>query len=282
MRSPLIRGLFFLWFKTERVKLAELQQTLNPNWIYQKKFDGELATYQKILTTKGLTHLKHPENPGNSLLVVWTGSRGRPMMPMAPFCQATWGELTDLLLLRSKVRGSFAQGVAGLGANFEETISGLAAFIERNGYQEIRILGTSLGTVPALLSIPHIKPKHVLLAGPVEGKSRYPDEFQNLAKHVAAGSETLVSILVGGKAAADLRVANELVESVGASKHLVSGAGHNPLWDLVLQRKLQKYFKDSLFSDHASEQSFRVVASPANSQRQSSIERWIRNLLLRL
>ncbi len=199
----------------------------------------------------GFTHLKHSERVGNSVLIVWTGRAGRPMMPLATFVGSVALYKTDVVILRApKSAESYLGGVGSLGNSLKDTIAQLGGLIADWNYSDIFVLGASMGTPPALICSAYLKPARVLLAGPIDPNSQYASDLEDFVQsREKLAEQAHISIAVGDFATADQAAATFISNLTGAKIIKIPAAGHNPLWPLVESGQFGDWMGRNLFND---------------------------------
>ena len=139
-------------------------------------------------------------------------------------------------------------GIHGWGDNVREVYDSLDAFVKLEGYRRTYIIGTSLGTAPALLGCQSPSVTQILLVGPIDPRREYNSDFENIVnsnhKH---GSIDNATSITGSLSDADNFVASFLEKTLGISRIVIEGAGHNPLWPLVVRNKISAWFDTNLF-----------------------------------
>ena len=206
------------------------------------------ATFRRVVNTHGISHFVHPKNNNKSLLVIWTGAARRPMMPLHTFLQAVWERNVDVLVLRAKPNQGYVAGVAGLGGSLEKAIDGLCEFRDKRQYSQVYVVGTSMGTPPALLSSGKLKAENCLLAGPVDPRVWFSNEFRNYMGDLGdQRSSHMVTTVVGELATTDAAAADYLSSLLGTTKIVIPRAAHNPLWPIARRGELADWLKQYLF-----------------------------------
>ncbi len=84
------------------------------------------------------------------LLVIFTGSVGRVMMPIPQFLDALPPVPIDVLLLRNDSERHYRSGVVGFGSSLWRTALAVKSRFVSKGYRRVIVLGTSSGGLPAL------------------------------------------------------------------------------------------------------------------------------------
>jgi hypothetical protein len=204
------------------------------------------SNYRRTLNTNGVSLFCNPGNLKNRLLIVWTGAARRPMMPLMTFLSAVWHLGVDVLVIRAYQGKSYVDGIPGHGNSLNEGLTSIEILVRNLNYQQHYVLGTSMGTIPALLFSYQIKSKSVVLAGPTD-PTLYESEYEKLKlsseNHLYPAT---VALIVGSKAEQDLEIAGLLTKDFQAEAHFVPDAGHNSLWPLILNGQFSEYLRKSL------------------------------------
>jgi hypothetical protein len=208
---------------------------------------SEQRRYLSTINLKSHTLLRCNSSPTDELLVIWTSSRGRPQMPLATFLQTISHRPCDVLVFRPN-NESYREGIHGWGDNVREVYDSLNAFVKLEGYRRTYIIGTSLGTAPALLGCQSPSVTQILLVGPIDPRREYNSDFEDIvnSNHKHGSIENVTSI-TGSLSDADNFVASFLEKTLGISRIVIEGAGHNPLWPLVVRNKISAWFDTNLF-----------------------------------
>ncbi len=206
---------------------------------------GKLVRKQ---TTRTFSYFVHSENSTRSLLILWTGSGRRPMMPMSIFLEGVRPLQVDVLVIRPDQKTRSYTRVKGFGENLSDAILGISGFITKNKYQNVYCQGQSLGTLPALLctALPAID--RTLIAGPVDPQSidaQVLGEFTS--ELLKAGIRPKVTIAVGTDAPKDILAAETVGQVFETQIIMVKNAKHNPLWVFAKKGKLDNWLRQHLF-----------------------------------
>lgn len=207
------------------------------------------ARYTRSFNTRGLSHFLHPENTTKSLLIIWTGALRRPMMPLHTFLQEVWNLNIDVLVLRSAPNSrDYLNGVVGLGNTLGKAIDGLHEFRLRHGYGSVYLIGSSMGTPPALFSAAKLQTDNCLLVGPLDPRLKYKDEFDHLVKSQENEKNFLrFSTVVGEHATQDAPISSLLSNTFGSLEIVVPGAEHNALWPITERGELADWLDNNCF-----------------------------------
>ncbi len=215
------------------------------------KDGNEIAVtrYIRGLNTRGLSHFLHPENTTKSLLIIWTGALRRPMMPLHTFLQEVWNLNIDVLVLRSAPNSrDYLNGVVGLGNTLGKAIDGLHEFRVRHGYGSVYLIGSSMGTPPALFSAAKLQTDNCLLVGPLDPRPKYKDHFDHLVRSQENEKNSLrFSTVVGEHATQDAPISNLLSNTFGSLEIVVPGAEHNALWPITERGELADWLDNNCF-----------------------------------
>lgn len=99
-----------------------------------------------------------------SLLIVWAGNHGRPMMPAWLFL-AHLGHRHDVLLLADRHRRHFEQGISGIATDLPALQHWIREFMRTTGYREASTLGTSAGGLAAIHCGLELGCRHIAAVG---------------------------------------------------------------------------------------------------------------------
>lgn len=205
------------------------------------------AAFTRRTNTHGISHFVHPYNEQNRLLIIWTGAHRRPMMPLHTFLQAVWDFNLDVLVLRARPNLGYTTGVMGLGDTLTKAIDALCEFSTKRGYSNVYVIGMSMGTPPALFSSVKLGARNCLLAGPLDPRLGYNDEFNLFLDELRAQENILrVNAVVGELSPKDSAVADYLSSLLGSTKLVTLGAAHNPLWALARKGELVDWLNQHL------------------------------------
>lgn len=205
---------------------------------------GKLVRKQ---TTRTFSYFVHSENSTRSLLILWTGSGLRPMMPMSIFLEGVRPLQVDVLVIRPDQKTRNYTRVKGFGENLPDSILGVSGFITKNKYQNVFCQGQSLGTLPALLctALPEIG--RTLIAGPVFPGDIDPEAYGALSSQLGdQGVRPKVTIAVGADAPKDLLAAEALEKVFETEVRVVKNAKHNPLWVYAQRGQLDSWLRQHL------------------------------------
>lgn len=230
-------------------KTLEVELVMQAKTSQSLRNEVDVAKYTKGVNTRGLSHFVHPENTSKSLLIIWTGALRRPMMPLHTFLQEIWDLNVDVLVLRSAPNSrDYVNGVAGLGNTLGKAIDGLDEFRLRHGYESVYLIGSSMGTPPALFSAAKLQTDNCLLVGPLDPRLKYRDDFDNLVKSVVSKKLSIkFSTIVGEHATKDAPIANFLSNTFGSIEIVEPGAEHNALWPITEKGKLANWLDNNCF-----------------------------------
>jgi hypothetical protein len=246
------------WFSrgTSSVDLArrknlERELILESDNVLSHRNVDEVPAFERVLNLGGVSHFVHPRNKSQSVLFVWTGIARRPMMALRHFLQAVWQCDVDVLVLRARpMKRDYADGVSFFGDTLDSTIDGLRDYSAQHGYTRVFVAGMSMGTPPAMFSAPRLGASSCLLAGPMDPRHNYGEEFQLFDRFVEDAQDLPRFATVVGEFAPEDAVVARFVSSVVNNVELVSpGADHNPLWPLQQRGELADWLRINLFSN---------------------------------
>jgi hypothetical protein len=174
------------------------------------------------------------------------------MMPSALFLGALAAIQADLLLFRYRPNGSVWTGRVGDGEAGQHGV----AIIERSrqalSYSRVSILGTSLGTIPALECSAAIGCEKVAIVGFSDWKTLIPGfEAQQIlmkltADRIDPSARPSYSFTYGEQALIDTTHSLAAADRLGAKTVSVDSAGHSALFTLAMQGKLEGWMKQHL------------------------------------
>ncbi len=190
------------------------------------------------------------QRAAKTLVIGFTGSSARLMLPLPAFLQHLDADRHDLVLVQYPPGRGFFDGVPGVGRDFAETVSRLEALTRPGEYRRAVAIGTSGGALPALLAATRLGLDIAVGIGskgpddprwtPVLGRSA----GEALAAEMAAHGEcTHVFLVVGADHARDKAAAHALARCITARVLEVSDSrelvGHNPFVPLLRRGELQ-------------------------------------------
>lgn len=243
-------------FRTDIVKLAgRNSKRLNQVLIFHQSKENRAGLIQppsqvpfvRISHQRGYSHYAHGSGTSTQLVVVWTGSGRRPHMPLAPFLEAVEPLVTDVLVLRApKGATSYNYGVHGMGKNLDEVFHALRYKIKGHGYLKTYVIGTCMGTPPALLSLRELEATAVHLSSPIDPRRSYPEAFSEFLDGLENLSlRTVVSVGENSKRA--LKFAQEISRLIPCQLVISKKTGHNPLWPQAQSGNLRNWLVKYLF-----------------------------------
>ena len=232
-----------------------------------RKWSLELATFsqlagllgptshRRLFSTRFLTFYSLPDQSG-PLVIAWAGGARRLMMPPANYLPFLSRRETNLLLISPDAFTGYGQGLGRLGSTLFDVSAFLRRFIQEIGTDEVHVFGTSLGSIPALLTAPSVGAANCLVVGP-------PSPESESAQSVWGGIERSwrkshgvkscsLTITYGEKDEGDARAAEAITHSVGGSVLSVPEEGHNPVFGMFKRLELESWLTLYLFGDTAS------------------------------
>lgn len=197
--------------------------------------------------TRSHSLFAHPGNVNRSLLILWTGKRRVPMMPLSIFLEYVRPFGCDVLVLRPSSEHGYSRGITGLGTNILETMSSITNLIHKRGYQNVFCQGTSMGTYPALQSIGLPYLRSIFLAGPVDPIKVDPSEYKEFLSRISGARKfPKITIGLGSNAERDHEAANEIDRHFPTDKFITKNTGHNPIWKPIQLGKPNRWLRDIL------------------------------------
>jgi hypothetical protein len=208
------------------------------------------GSYERISHGKGHSLFVNSSNLKNSLLVIWTGGKGRPMMPLSIFLESLRPFGFDVLVLRPTAEDGYKLGVRGFGSDTPGTILAISNLITRRGYQTVFCIGASLGTLPSIQSISLPKLKSIVVVGPVDPNIIDVDGFEAFKTSLNSVCHwPKISIVTGADATRDHEASKVIREHLPSKTLMIRGTGHNPLWSLFVRKRLVAWLKKTLEID---------------------------------
>ena len=193
--------------------------------------------------------LYRQESRQNKILVVgFAGASRRMMMSAADFIATLEIFSADFLLLMPNRHSHYKLGVRGFGASMEQTTRELDEKIRAWGYTDLRVIGTSAGSLPALYFGVAAGAQSISLVGVLDPESDvsgipYPGIREALSPQ---DSTVRVRITCGSEAHGDLAVARKLAKEIGAGIVVVDGAFHAPLFHLLKKGEFEEWLSRNL------------------------------------
>jgi hypothetical protein len=177
------------------------------------------------------------------------------MMPSALFLGALAAIQADLLLFRFRPSGSIWTGRVGDGDTGQPAVSIIERIRNDLSYRRVSILGTSLGTIPALECSAAIECEKVAIVGFSDWETFIPSfEPQHaLMKLTADRNEVRTrpsySFTYGERALIDTTHSLGAADHLGAKAVSVDSAGHGALFTLAMQGKLEAWMEQHLLPE---------------------------------
>jgi hypothetical protein len=162
------------------------------------------------------------------------------MVAIPDYLAAVSGVEGDVLLVSTEQSGGFVTGLPGSEIDFESPFGSIKEFVRQGNYKDIKIVGVSGGTVPALTASADLHPSAVLVVGPPPGHiSSYGEELiRQLKKQPGLGATRY--IFAFGSDSKDREAASFLSLSLGGDTLVVEGAGHGAMRELIEQFSLEQ------------------------------------------
>ena len=192
------------------------------------------------------------ERRARLLVVGWTGRRSRLMAPSAQILSALEAINADLLLLRYRPGGVVWTGRLGDGGARGEGVAIINRTRVNGDYKHLSILGTSLGTIPALESSAAIECDKVALVGFSDWGSLVPgfeqDSFLSALRSGRNGKLTApnLSFTYGNQAEIDMASSTAAARKLHGKTHSVESAGHGAIFALASQGRLEAWVEEHL------------------------------------
>jgi hypothetical protein len=149
----------------------------------------------------------------------------------------------DLLIVSPRFRRSiYRDGVTGLGENIVEVVETMNKILKDFNYEELVVLGTSGGSLAAVFSAPILGATQVAIAGPTNtgeenttgiSWEKISEAWSSDGNPTKLQQNPHLTITCGSLASKDLAFAEIILKDIPGKLHIVNGAGHNPLWELV-------------------------------------------------
>lgn len=224
-------------------------------WLKHLEFHARLAGeagppgLHRSKTTKGFALYDAPAGQNREVLVGWSGRSRRLMMPVANYLPALGQLGTDLLLLWPDAEKGYRHGVVGLGDSFDASIAAIKDFVQEQGYTSIRVIGTSQGGLPAVVSAPLLGAESCSVVGFSERSYPEGSGFQRIIESWRRPGVTPPPTLVatvGSTAKQDFESAMGLLRIVQGRLVEVPGEGHSPTWALLRSGTFHSWLRDSV------------------------------------
>jgi hypothetical protein len=215
----------------------------------------EPEPYQRRELTPTVTLFSNGEPPdGKSLLVCFTGSGHRPMMPPMTFVQCLDAGTTDLALLRDLSLEAYTQGLAHVADTLEGMQAHLPVLLQFHRYRRVDVLGISGGGIAALLSALRWNSAVGVAVGPT--KPTIPRWTKASGDHVGMDLRSArqdsktqkLAILYGAQSPPDKLAAEALASYIPVELMEISDpegpVHHNALYPILRQGRLPKFLAE--------------------------------------
>lgn len=203
-------------------------------------------TWRRTFVTKGIAHYRrNPAAPSPFLLIAFTGSAQRLMMPMPTFLKSIEGLGADLLVVWARRGGRYEDGVPSLGYDLATSLGALAGYVGREHYQFHGVLAVSAGGIPgAIFALTYLKSRYILV-GPGDPRR---------SAHLAHWNQTLEQLGLSGIPPSGLVHIGESAPTHDgeAAKHLSetlgipitsSQGGHAPLHEMATSQTIEPWLR---------------------------------------
>ena len=215
----------------------------------------EPEPYLRREMTPAVTLFSNGEPPdGKSLLVCFSGSGHRPMMPPMTFVQCLDASRTDFALLRDLSLEAYTQGLAHVADTLEGMLVKLPGLLQFHRYLRVDALGISGGGIAALLSALRWNSAVGVAVGPT--KPTIPRWTKASGDHVGMDLRSArldsrtqkLAILYGAQSPTDRVAAEALASYIPVELMEISDpegpVHHNALYPILRQGRLPKFLED--------------------------------------
>lgn len=208
---------------------------------------------QRTATTRGFAFYRNEVSGNRRLLVGWSGVAKRLMVPVANYLPALASLGADLLLLWPDRSEGYANGVSGLGTSVKDVAAQILRMTEGAGYASIAVLGTSLGSIPAILSASTLGASRCAVVG-----LSSPDRDDGLSLWRAVDDEWRDSEIEfrpdltfthGGEAHRDELESLNAAKVLGGRILRIPAEGHAPIWGLMKIFGFRSWLSDAVFGE---------------------------------
>jgi hypothetical protein len=203
-------------------------------------------TWRRTFVTKGIAHYRrNPAAPSPFLLIAFTGSAQRLMMPMPTFLKSIEGLGADLLVVWARRGGRYEDGVPSLGDDLATSLGALAGYVGREHYQFHGVLAVSAGGVPgAIFALTYLKSRYILVGpGDPRRSAHLADWNQTLEQLGLSGIPPSGLVHIGKSAPThDGEAAKHLSETLGIPITSSQG-GHAPLHEMATSQTIEPWLR---------------------------------------
>lgn len=193
-----------------------------------------------------------------TLVVCFTGMKGRLFMPIPVVLQHLPSADFDLIVLRDPSRNGYRSGVAGVANDFAGLADAVGGLFDRRAYRAVVTYGISAGGLPAIVTALRLGlDKAVSVGGKGPLDPRWQDVcaggvgamLRDYARDVAAPPNLLY--VHGADSPPDADSARDLAQVVPLRTLAVHGGegreiGHNPLLPLLRRSRLGAFLASAL------------------------------------
>lgn len=235
-------------------------ETLRSNledWLRHFRYHQKLAgrpkanSLKRRFSTSHLSFYAAGNQGSRELIIGWTGRSRRLMMPVANYLPAFADRKADLLLVSPNRRTGYRGHLGRLGSDLSEAVNRINELVERLRPSAVRVIGTSLGAVPALYSAVLLRADScsiVGLSGPSDNPQRLLlEKVKTLWSGIPLRDRPQLAFTYGVEAEADAIVARELAVELGGKEFPVPKSGHSMVWNLFRRRLFRRWLNETLF-----------------------------------
>lgn len=202
------------------------------------------APFRRVLENDVLQLFQLSDEPSSTVLVAFTGKARRVMMALPDFLQHSQALGVDVALVSVPEQGAtYWDGIPGYSDDLESLLARLSKDLSGYPLTESGVIGTSLGSIPAVIAGLHWRAKKVVAVGtfrppadwwlgplrPILDGESHPD--------LTSGA-TAFLFVYGQHSPLDTTVAHDLAALLGGEAEMVERAGHNPLHPLKQRGQL--------------------------------------------
>jgi len=211
-------------------------------WISQLESDQVIRNdWDRTFITKGMALYRNSQKVKERVLLVgFTGTAQRLMLPLHRFLNSVNDLGVDVLIVWAKERSEYNLGIPSLGADFRSSLAALERLVRGMGYPRHGVIGTSGGGAPAVIfALGYMNTPYIVVGSQHPERPKYFEEWTRISPALGISQKKPEGVaLVGDEAPQkDLDAAEYLRRTVGARVRRSPG-GHNPVYNLAQQGKL--------------------------------------------
>jgi hypothetical protein len=243
------------WLIRRPVEYSQLQTARA--WLRHFRYHRELSGagggvgYQRTGLAQQGYFYRDTSGPNTELLVGWPGLMNRLMMPVANWLPTLERHGMDLLLLRRPRARDYGTQLAWNQNSVSRAHEAVATLNDRYGFESVAVVGTSLGSTPAMQYAAEAGLSRVSIIGLLEQEiSQWPRPARRLAAGSHEVSEGIGNVgpffTYGQDSEGDHAAASHAAKLFVGTAVGVPDAGHAPIWTLFKSRQFDSWFSRTL------------------------------------